>query len=107
MFYNSLHDMFQADLAFGIGFFFSTARVSVVGSKDDPFFTMGRYCLPDKDSPSLTCEGTYPAFNYPLSLLDPRIVDERDWVTYEMVYPDRLGSRLFLSNRSASSHKWY
>ncbi|CAK9088403.1 unnamed protein product [Durusdinium trenchii] len=48
-----------------------------------------------------------PAFDYPLSLCDPRSVEEEDWMNYEMVYPDRVGSRLSLSNRAAASHKWY
>eukprot|EP00438_Fugacium_kawagutii_P033873 Skav201118 [mRNA] locus=scaffold185:441667:447862:+ [translate_table: standard] len=49
----------------------------------------------------------HPVLQRPLSLCDPRSIDEKDWISYEMIYPDRVGSRFALSNANAASHKWY
>jgi len=49
----------------------------------------------------------HPVLQCPLALCDPGSVDEKDCISYEMVYPDRIGSRFALTNTNSSRHNWY
>jgi len=49
----------------------------------------------------------HPVLQCPLALCDPRSVDANDWISYEMVYPDRIGSRFALPKKNSSAHKWF